>query len=497
MGSPSIPAQPAAPDYAAANREGIITDIETLPLRRQIENAARLGKPVTYVDPKTGESKTVDFSNMGDAEYAKQMATILGDSNASLQRQQLDLRKELGTANAQQTRDELRAADPEGFALRDQLTSRTQAELNMGPATVGPSQAIAGAERRITDLAGQAPSADPRVNELYSRAGENDGRLGQLYYRTDQRDGRLDNIYEQATRLPGEVRDDSTAALTSGLRQAMAEYQLGGKLDDASKRDLLNEVRSGQAARGNYLGDAAAVVEATELGKAGDARKQQRLANLLDIQNRAFGQNTTLRQEGTQNLNNRLGVMAGLQGQDFGQRAQQTAQLAGLQGQEFGQRSSQIGQQAALAGQDFGQRQNAYQTGLGAAQAAMGAAQAGANEQRTSRQEGFGYDQQRMANAQAVALGAPLANQFGSLGGAQQGSVGFQGVNFQGGQGLNQQAGAQGASFAQGNYGTQAGMWGTQAQIAAQGNPWMSLLGTGLGAVTGGLGAGLGAKLGG
>jgi uncharacterized 2Fe-2S/4Fe-4S cluster protein (DUF4445 family) len=55
------------------------------------------------------------------------------------------------------------------------------------------------------------------------------------------------------------------------------------------------------------------------------------VANLLDIQNRAFGQNTTLRQEGTQNLNTRLGTMAGLQGQDFGQRSQQGLLRVGQQ----------------------------------------------------------------------------------------------------------------------------------------------------------------------
>lgn len=496
MGSPSIPAQPAPPDYAAANREGIQTDIETLPTRRLIEQAARLGKKVDYVDAKTGETKTADFSNMGDDQYAAQMAAILGQSNVDLQRSQLKLRQELGAANAEQTAKELEAADPKGWNARQQVMDRVVRDMNMGPATVSPSGNIASAENRLWNEANSAPKADGRVNELANQLTARDDRTNQLLQAAGQRDARIDDVYAQAMRLPGEVADPTTGVLNQGLQQALAEYKLGGKLDDASRRDLLNDVRAGQASRGNYLGDAAAVVEATELGQAGNQLKQQRLANLLDIQNRAFGQNTTLRQEGTQNLQNRLGTMASLQGQDFGQRTSQIGQMAGLVGQDIGQNSSRIGQLSSLLGQDFGQRQQAYQTGLNAAQAAFQGTQAMANDQRAARQEGFGYDQQRLANAQSAALGSPLSNQFGNLGGAQNGAVGFTPVNFQGGMGVNQNAGAQAANFAQGNYGTQAGMWGTQAQIAAQGNPWMSLLGTGIGAMTGGFGAALGGSLG-
>ena len=37
------PDAPETPDYAAANREGIFTDIETLEVRKKIEAAAKLG----------------------------------------------------------------------------------------------------------------------------------------------------------------------------------------------------------------------------------------------------------------------------------------------------------------------------------------------------------------------------------------------------------------------------------------------------------------------
>lgn len=454
MGSPSIPAAPAAPDYAAANRDAITTDISTLPLRRQIDNAARLGTSVTYTDPSTGQQRTADFTGTGDSAYATQMATMLGSANADIQRQQLALRRELGTANAAQTAAELQAADPQAYAMRQRLLQRANDDLNLGPANVAPSANIASAENRLWNIANSAPGADDRTIELY-----NDGS-GTLR-------PRLGNIYDAVTQLPGEARDASSGALNEGLQRALEEFRLGGKLNESEKRDLLNEARSGQAARGNYLGDAAAVAEAAELGRAGDARAQQRLANLLDIQGRAFGQNTQLRGETTQNQLNRIGA------------------LSNLEGQRFGMEQSRLGTLGNLAAQNFGQQQQSYTTGLNAAQAAFAGTQSMANDQRAARQEGFGYDQARLGNAQNIGLGAPLTGQFGALGGAQQGAVGFTPVNFTPGQTTNPNAGAQGAQFAQGNFGTQASIWGQQANLASQGNPWMSLLGNAAGAAGG------------
>lgn len=455
MGSPSIPAQPAAPDYGTANKTAIQTDISTLPLRNQINQAAQLGQSITYKDPVTGEEKTADFTGMGSAAAAEQAAKILGQTNADMQRQQLALRQELGVKNVQQTVDELKAADPQGYALRQQLTQQAAAGLGQ-TSSYAPSANLASAENRMWNIANSAPDA--------SGAGE---KLATLYNTAGQKDPRLGNIYDQATKLPESFTDATADALNPVLRGALGEYALGGHLDDSELRDVTNNARAGQTARGNYLGDAAAVSEAMDQGSAASARKQQRLMNLLGIQSQAFGQGDALRNEGQAAKLARLGMMSGVQNQDFGQGMQR------------------ISQQAGLVGQDFGQHQQAYTTGLNAAQAAFGGTQAMANDQRTAQQLNFAQDQQRLANASAIALGAPVTNQFGSLGGAQQGAVGFTPVNYQPVGQLNQNAGAQGAQFAQGNFGTQAGMWGKSADIAAQGNPWMSLLGNVAGAAGG------------
>ena len=61
---------PKPPDYAAATREGVEADIESLPVRKLIEAAARQGTKVTYTD-MSGKEKTVDFTGFGDADMRR------------------------------------------------------------------------------------------------------------------------------------------------------------------------------------------------------------------------------------------------------------------------------------------------------------------------------------------------------------------------------------------------------------------------------------------
>lgn len=569
MGSPSIPAQPAAPDYGAVARQGIQTDVSTLPTRNLINTGAALGQLVNYTDPLTGAPSTADFRGQFDTdaflkahpEFAQPFkdhgnslswlqdavnatdylkwddvnnqfrqpggnSALVGNttqnlinSNDAIAQAQLALRQKLGIANVNQTMAELRAADPQGWALRDQLTQQIGGQLGQGAPQVNPSANLASAENRLWNIANSAPGNDGRLGDLYKQAqgeystavddagaqgtlrglqGEAATRLG-TRAQDDVARSRLSNIYDEATRLPTEFEDASQRALNPALRQAVSDYALGGRLNDDEARQASNQVRAGQAARGNYLGDAAAVQEAIALADRGDAKKQQRLQNLLSIQGQTFGQNDALRNESQQAKLARLGNLTGLQSTGFGQEqslrqedrdsaAQQINTMAGLAQQMFGnaqslrgesrnaiaQRAGMLGQ---LAGQDFGQNQTAYNTGLNAAQNAFQGTQAMANNQFQADQTNYGRNQQQLANASALVMGQPVTNQFGGLGAAQQGAVGFTPVNApQAGQ-LNPNAGQQSANFAQQNYGTLANMWGQQAGIASQGNPWMSLAG--------------------
>ena len=420
MGSLSIPAAPAAPNYAEANKSAIETDISTLALRNQITQAAQLGQKVTYLDPVTNAEKTADFTGMGNAAAAQQAADILNQQNAALAQQQYDLRQKFGVLNAQQTRAELEAADPAAFATRDALTNRILGDLE------GPGSAL-GTDTSAAALAGRLRGV-----------GVPEG--------TD----RLGSIYDSATRLPTEFGDDSALFSKMALLDASREYGLGGRLDAGEMTELQNATRAGQVARGNFLGDAAAVAEASTLGSAQATKKQQRLQNLLGIQGQVFGQNDTFRQQG------------------------QAARLA------------RLGQLSGLAQQMFGNENTTFGNRLNSLQLENSLNQAQLAENKNVSNTNYARDQQRLANASAMVLGQPLTNQFGALGAASTGAApAGGGVNYAQVGGLNPNAGAQGAQFAQGNFGTQANMWGTQANIAAQGNPWMSLAGNVLGSAAG------------
>lgn len=622
MGSPTLPAAPSAPDYGAATREGVYADIDTLDTRRAIENAARLGKSVQIYNPVTGTFETKDFTGLGDAEYARQAADLATQQNETVQRQQLALRQQLGVANVQQTREELRAADPAAFDARMDLSSVLHNQMFEPNETITASDNVRAGATRLSDLANAAPTTDTRLGDIYkdadsslkstasdlgqidqlralqaqtasdnttrqtlgylqgqasndtspaamaalqAQAATDPGARAQYQALLAQSAGsasrdRLGSIYDEATRLPSTVSDPTSATLNAGLQGALADYQLGGKLDDTTRRDLLNEVRAGQVARGNYLGDAAAVVEATELGNAAEQRKAQRLQTVLAAQSQAFGQNSALRDQEAALRNTRLGALTNLQGQDFGQEAAlrgEQAQLAGLsaqeqqalraeqagyagagadrtaalrneqagyatgaqgltnaqtmqlaqlaqqiygtgasvRGEQLASNNARLGTLASLAGQDQAAQQQAYAGQLNGAGQAFAADNALAGEERAARAETLGRSQQKLANVSAMVLGQPITNQFGSLAGAQQGAVGFTPIAYQGGTGLNQNAGQSAAGFAQGNYGTASNNWGTSAGIAAQGSPWMALAGQLAGGAAGGAGAALGAMM--
>lgn len=452
MGSPSIDAAPPPPDYAEANREGIYTDIETLPIRRQIDQASRLGQRVEYIDPSTGETRIADFTGLGDIALARQAAELAGTTNADIQRQQLALRQELGTANARQTAEEIRAADPLAYDTRQDLTSILRQSLNQDP-------------QQFSDATGTQ-----RLNDIYSQATQlaDPALLGSLREQLGAIQGsgsasQIAELRDRALGLRTSVNDPSSEALTLGLNRTLEDYNRGGALDPTIRAELLNEARATQAARGNYLGDAAALVESQEMGRAMEQRQAQRLATLLDVQGRAFDQNSALRAEEAALQQAQLGALAGLQQQGYTQGANDRAEIVQRIGAQAGlaqQQMGNLGTLAQLQGQAFGQNQATDATN-------------------------YGRRQQTLANVSAMVLGQPITNQFGALGSAQQGAVGYTPVGAPAGQTLNANAGQNAANFSQQSYGQQSSNWQQMANIQSQGSPWMSLVGNVAGAAAG------------
>src|SRR5689334_7013996 len=102
---------PHIPNAGAAAAAGIQADIENQPLMYLINAAATLGNRVTI------GGHTYDFTGQGQADtdgrVSDQMAQTL-----------LDLQRETSPDIIRQRLAELQAADPEGYAARQQLFDR-------------------------------------------------------------------------------------------------------------------------------------------------------------------------------------------------------------------------------------------------------------------------------------------------------------------------------------------------------------------------------------
>ena len=157
------PDAPETPDYAAANKEGIFTDIETLEVRKKIEAAAKLGTKVTYIDPRTGTEKTADFSGFGDVDQSRGQLAFASESGDAMAKAALDAQKKYGLDYIAQRDKELQAADPVGYALRKKMGEDITADgfgTNLSAAQQQQvTQAERGAQAARGNIFGGAPAA--------------------------------------------------------------------------------------------------------------------------------------------------------------------------------------------------------------------------------------------------------------------------------------------------------------------------------------------------
>jgi len=124
------PPAPAAPDYAAANREGAIADIETLPARKIIEAAAKAGTAGTT--SIGGKQIAYDFTNVGDLDQQKIELDGMRASADAIAAMSLDIQQRYGgDMNIEQLK-RIKEADPVGWEVRQQLAQTTLEELSAG-----------------------------------------------------------------------------------------------------------------------------------------------------------------------------------------------------------------------------------------------------------------------------------------------------------------------------------------------------------------------------
>lgn len=184
---------PSPPDYGAAAAQGTQTDLSTYPLRYLTDAAAQMGGKVTI------DGKTYDFSGLGSADNSAAMSDQMAQTL-------LDIQKGLGPAYIQQRIDELKQADPQGYAARKQLFDAIVAQTNAQP---------------------DRPLAD-----------------------------------ELQASIVGQLQD-------------------AGRLDARELAQVQQQVRGGQVARGNYLGNAATSQEASAVVGAGENLRNQKQQQAL------------------------------------------------------------------------------------------------------------------------------------------------------------------------------------------------------------------------
>ena len=131
---------PDAPSMAGANEAGVWADAETLAIRKLIANAAKFGKKVDLSVPtfdakgnKTGSKNvTYDFSGFSDADATRADLEFARESADKMAETMLDVQKKYGKEFIQQRMEELKAADPTGYEVRQMLGEAAKEDLALG-----------------------------------------------------------------------------------------------------------------------------------------------------------------------------------------------------------------------------------------------------------------------------------------------------------------------------------------------------------------------------
>lgn len=341
----SQPAPPPAPDYAAANRAGIETDIATLPQRRLIEAQARLGQG--------------QFAGLGDADLANQLfQQQLAQAPATTQGL-LDLQRQFGTQFADESRRQLQATDPTGFALRDQLGSRLFNGDNTAESLLGGLPAVPNYERSTSFNPTQDAPTFAGREALQQQVFDDLARSGSL-------DPVLQRSAEQASRARGAARGNILGD-SSALQEALAvqQAQLGQR--QQAQGNALNLLSSGQSTSdtSNRLGQQAFENAMNSINQRNQASQNEFTAKGQNAQTRLGA-----RQQDLANVQSFLGLqpivtqgaqLSGLQqgAAPFAQNQYSGANInpnAGAQGAQFA--GNIFGTQAGIYGQQLANNQS-------------------------------------------------------------------------------------------------------------------------------------------
>ena len=288
---------PPAPDYAEATREGVYSDIETLPARRRIEAAYKLGQPVEYEDPRTKETVSADFSGLGDIDITRAETESLLEMVPQLSEAQLSNLIEYGPQFIAEQREQMRQVDPEGFALREEFTEGLRRGEGTAEELVGEGVTIPDYEEV------DAPTLADTGITAEGRAGLEEQLVDQLL-RGEQLTAEQRRRLEQGVRRAAAARGQELGT-GAGLREAIAKLEGGMQLGQQRRGEYLGFLGSGQAqsdvanklAQQNFANTMQKVQQINQSRGATFAGQQQNL-----------GQQLAARQQGVSNIQSLLGL---------------------------------------------------------------------------------------------------------------------------------------------------------------------------------------------
>lgn len=273
---PSPPPPPPPPDYAAANRAGVLADVQSLGSRKAIENAARFGgRVLAYGVQQKDEDRLKD--GIREEKY----------------------RVQVGTRSEAVRRSGSRRGGSGNTILRNVPVYEERTRyLDSGGNEVAKDNAFAkrATYYQIFDEDGKRLKKPIEVSESeavldFKGVSDIDSAKAAAQFQREQADINAGAQLELAKKYSGEFvsaakkqlreLDPTAYDLREQIGKSLAEeLSAGQRLTPEEERQVTQSVRGAQAARGNLYGGAPIAQEAIARYGAGVQRQQQRVANV-------------------------------------------------------------------------------------------------------------------------------------------------------------------------------------------------------------------------
>jgi len=303
---PSAPPPPPPPDYAASSRAGILTDVDSLATRKSIENAAIYGgsaknygvieqdgkyyqkydedgkalkKPKEITKEEAFSTFTAENSTIGASEKLADFQRAGMDKNAAFG---LELADKYGAKYVDQAKELMERLDPEGTANRKELADAVNNKLETvkgdGPALEEVKAAAA------MEKVGNAKDQE-KVDDIAAlkRGDVNDGGGNTQAVRSRLEQDILDNLKNGENLSPNQIKQIEEQTRSAQVARGNATGNAATAAEIASKYDL--GTRMGQQRRGEAMGlltsGQSTYDTASKLRQEDNALTQQDLQNKL------------------------------------------------------------------------------------------------------------------------------------------------------------------------------------------------------------------------